>query len=79
MNEQDSITINIEVKVTSNNVEEATVSIPPEIRLTERLVSFLNDALKARNLKLKHWAITTPEQEKELENLPNVTVGQAKE
>ena len=79
MDDQKNITINIEVQVAANGVGEATVSIPPEIRLTERLVNFLNEALKARDLQLKHWAITTPEHEQELENLPNVTVGQTKE
>lgn len=56
----------------------ATVTVPPELRLTERLVSFLNSALQARDLTLKHWTITTPEQEKELESLPNVKMEQTK-
>jgi hypothetical protein len=71
----ESITVNCEVKV---NAEDgvATVVVPPELRLTERLVSFLHAALAQRDLELKHWTITTPEHEKELENLPNVTMGQ---
>jgi hypothetical protein len=78
MEEVESITINIEVKVYEEN-DEATVVVPPEVRLTERLVSYLNEALKARDLLLKRWTLTTPEQEKELENLPNVIMEQAKE
>ena len=73
MEEVEGITINIDVKVQASN-GEATVIVPPEVRLTERLVSFLHGALKARDLELKHWTITVPEQEKELENLPNVTM-----
>ena len=72
MEEQEAITINCKVEV---HAEEgiATITVPPEIRLTERLVSYLHAALKARDLKLKHWTISA-EQEKELENLPNVVI-----
>lgn len=73
--EQQSITVNCEVQVNALD-GIATVAVPPELRLTERLVSFLHAALKQRDLELKHWTITTPEQEKELENLPNVIMGQ---
>lgn len=75
MEEQEAITVNCEVQVKARD-GVATVSVPPELRLTERLVAFLHAALKQRDLELKHWTITTPEQEKELENLPNVTMGQ---
>ncbi len=75
MEEVDSITVNCEVQVSAED-GIATVAVPPELRLTERLVSFLHAALAQRDLELKHWTITTPEQEKELENLPNVTMGQ---
>lgn len=74
--EEENITINIEVKVEVGTNSEATVTIPPEVRLTQRLVQFLHEALKARDLELKHWTITIPEQEKELENLPNVVMEQ---
>ena len=72
MEEQDAISINCRIDV---HAEEgvATVTVPPEIRLTERLVSYLHSALNARDLKLKHWTINA-EQEKELGNLPNVVV-----
>ncbi len=73
MEEQDSITVNCEVSVNAKN-GVATVSVPAELRLTARLVSFLHEALKQRDLELKHWTISIPEQEKELENLPNVTM-----
>ena len=75
MTEVESITFNCEVKVSAED-GVATVTLPPELRITERLVINLNDALKQRDLKLKHWTITTPEQEKELENLPNVVMEQ---
>lgn len=71
----DPIGVNCEVLVsTEGNI--ATVTVPAELRLTERLVAFLHAALKQRDLELKHWTIATPEQEKELKNLPNVVMGQ---
>ncbi len=72
MEEQEAISVNCRVEV---HAEEgiATVTIPPEIRLTERLVSYLHAALKARDLTLKHWTINT-DQEKDLGNLSNVVV-----
>lgn len=78
MEEQTPITVNCEVQIHAVD-GIATVTVPPELRLTERLVSFLHDALKQRDLELKHWTITLPEQEKELENLPNVIMGQPQE
>lgn len=76
--EVESVTFNCEVRVFA---EEgiATVILPPELRITERLVTNLHAALQARDLELKHWTITTPEQQTELENLPNVTMGQAQD
>ncbi len=73
MEEQLPISVNCEVLVAAEG-GIATVTVPAELRLTERLVAFLHAALKERDLELKHWTITLPEQEKELENLPNVTM-----
>jgi hypothetical protein len=67
------INVNIEVIVDEND-GIATVTVPPELRFTERLVAFLHAAVKERGLELKNWTITTPEQEKELNNLSNVIV-----
>lgn len=78
MEEQESINVNCEVKVHAEN-GIATVTIPPEVRLTERLVTFLHAALKQRDLELKHWTISLPEQEQELEKLPNVVMEQNQE
>jgi hypothetical protein len=75
MESVEPIRVNCEILVSAEG-SVATVTIPPELRLTERLVAYLNAALKQRDLELKHWTITSPEQEKELENLPNVTMGQ---
>ena len=75
MVEVEAVTFNCEVRVFAEE-GVATVVLPPELRITERLVAFLHAALKQRELELKHWTITTPEQEKELENLPNVTMEQ---
>ena len=78
MEPQLPIKVNCEVLVAAQD-GVATVTVPPELRLTARLVTFLNSALQARDLTLKHWTITTPEQEKELESLPNVKMEQTKE
>ena len=78
MEEQLPISVNCEVLVAAKD-GIATVTVPAELRLTERLVSFLHTALKERDLELKHWTITLPEQEKELERLPNVTMENAEE
>ena len=72
MEEVDPITLNAEVKITAEG-DEATVRIPEEIRITERLASSLAQALAARNLTLKHW-ILSPTQKEELLGLANVTV-----
>ena len=72
---QDALNVNCKVEIEANK-GIATIIVPPELRLTERLVSFLHAALAQRELELKHWTISTPEQEEELENLPNVTMGQ---
>lgn len=69
---QAPITLNLEVGVTAD-FGEATVILPPELRLTETVVSKLNSALTARELKLKHWTVSE-EQKKDLENLNNVVV-----
>lgn len=72
MPDQEALNVNCKVEIEANK-GIATVIVPPELRLTERLVSYLHAALKARDLQLKHWTIS-PEQEKELGNLPNVVV-----
>ncbi len=78
MNEQLPISVNCQVLISAEG-GVATVTVPAELRLTERLVSFLHAALKERDLELKHWTITLPEQEKELERLPNVTMENTQE
>ncbi len=73
--EQQPITVSLEVVITSNSSGHATVSFPPELRPSERLVSFLANSLQERGLELKHWRLSA-EQKVELENLPNVVVKQ---
>jgi cell fate regulator YaaT (PSP1 superfamily) len=72
MEEQEAISVNCKVDVHAED-GIATVTVPPEIRLTERLVSHLHAALKARDLELKHWTVNE-EQEKDLEKLSNVVI-----
>ncbi len=72
MKPQEGININCKVEVQAEG-GIATIAVPPEIRLTERLVSYLHAALKARDLTLKHWTINA-DQEKDLGNLKNVVV-----
>jgi hypothetical protein len=71
--EQASINVNLEVTVTADSNGHATVAFPPELRPSERLVAFLAQALKERDLELKHWRLS-PEQRAELESLSNVVV-----
>ena len=71
--EQQSISISLEVAVTSNPNGHATVAFPPELRPSERLVSFLANSLRERGLELKYWRLSA-EQKVELESLPNVMV-----
>lgn len=71
--EQQAISVKLEVTVTSDVNGQATVAFPPELRPSERLVSFLAQALKERGMLLKHWRLS-PEQRVELENLSNVVV-----
>jgi len=77
MEEQEAISVNCKVEVHAKE-GIATVTVPPELRLTERLVSYLHAALGARDLKLEQWTVNA-EQEKDLENLPNVVVRDKKE
>ena len=74
-NEVESITFNCEVRIFADD-GVATVVLPEELRITERMVTYLHAALKQRDLELRHWTISLPEQQKELENLPNVTMEQ---
>ena len=72
MEEAEPVIFNIAVKVLVEG-EDATLQLPPEVRPTERLVSYLYTILKARNLKIKHWTIDKSQQ-KALESLSNVMV-----
>ena len=71
--EVEAITFNCEVKIFAED-GIATVVLPEELRITERLVTHLHSALKQRDLELKRWTISSPAQEQELNNLPNVIV-----
>jgi len=72
MEEVESVVFNVQVKVLAEG-EEATVQLPPEIKPTERFVSYLHTVLKARDLEIKHWTLDE-EQQKALESLSNVVV-----
>ena len=69
---QEVLKLDVEVAVAVEG-DEATIALPPEIRLTERLVAYLAQALNERGLKLRHWTLT-PEQQEELKKLSNVVV-----
>lgn len=75
--EVDPISMNALIKVTVSG-DDATVYVPEEIRITERLATSLNQALAARNLKLKHWALSEA-QKQELLRLSNVVVQEQEE
>ena len=72
MEEVEPVTFNVSVKVLAEG-ENAAVEIPPEITPTERLVSYLYQVLKARNLKITQWTLNESQQ-KALEALSNVVV-----
>lgn len=71
--ELESVVFNISVKVTGEEGGEVTVALPEEVRLTERLVSYLHAVLQARGLKIRHWTLYES-QRLELESLSNVVV-----
>ena len=80
-NELEQIVFSVAVKVTKDTEDgEVTVTLPPELRPTERLASYLQTILKARELTIKHWAFDVDAQRDEsslraeLENLSNVMV-----
>jgi hypothetical protein len=73
MESQVAITISLEVGVTADELGEATVILPPELRMTEAVVGKLHSAIRARELELKHWTVSN-EQLKELESLSNVVI-----
>jgi hypothetical protein len=72
MEEVEPVTFNVSVKVLAEG-ENAAVEIPPEIIPTERLVSYLYQVLKARNLNITQWTLNESQQ-KALEALSNVVV-----
>lgn len=74
---EEVLKIDVEVSVLVDGVE-ATIALPPEMRLTERLVAHLDQQLSARGLELKRWTLT-PEQQEELRKLSNVVVKENEE
>lgn len=79
MVELDPVVFNISVKVTADNEDgDVTVQMPPEVRPTERLVSYLHTVLKDRGLSIKRWTLDETQQ-KELESLSNVVVERKEE
>ena len=71
MVDRDPIVIRVEVAVKEEEDGVATVQLPQELRVTEKLATTLNDALKARDLKLRKWVLSEAQQ-KELKDLNNV-------
>lgn len=71
---QEPIILNLEIQVTEEN-SIATLQCPEELRITERAATVLHEAMAARGLKLKKWVLTR-DQQKDLEGLTNVKVGE---
>lgn len=71
--EQQAINVSLEVTVESDADGRATVAFPPELRPSERLVSFLSQSLRERGMELRHWRLSHVQRE-ELESLNNVVV-----
>ncbi len=71
------IVLNLEVEIIEND-GVVTLQCPAELRITERVASVLHQAVAARGLTLKKWSITA-DQQKDLEGLSNVVVGETEE
>jgi hypothetical protein len=74
-NVQEPIVLNLEIQVTEVD-GIATLQCPEELRITERAAAVLHQAMEARGLKLKKWVLTL-DQQKDLEGLTNVEVGES--
>lgn len=70
-----NITLNSTVLVKVENGTEATVVIPPEIRLTQNLLALLKDAVSSQGFQLTHMEISK-EHVQELGNLKDVVLRQ---
>ena len=75
INMQEPITLNLEIQVTEEN-GIATLQCPEELRITERAAGVLHQAVEARGLSLKKW-IVSEDQQKDLEGLANVKMGES--
>jgi hypothetical protein len=78
LNEQpapQNIILNSTVVVKVENGTEATIIVPPELRLTQALFVLLQDAVANQGLKLTHMEISK-EHVQELGNLENVALRQ---
>ena len=63
----------VEVKISKVKDKKASIVVPPEIRLTQDLLNYVNLALAERGLELAHMDISEQHRE-ELGSLPNVVV-----
>ena len=63
------------VKVKVANLTEATIIVPPELRLTQELLTLLQDAVISQGFKLTHLEVSK-EHVPELGNLQNVVLRQ---
>ncbi len=68
----ETLVLNLEIEILGED-GVATVTCPPELRITERVASVLHQAVDARGLKLKHWSVSE-DQKRDLEILTNVII-----
>jgi hypothetical protein len=75
MIEKETVQFTADIGISVEN-KEATVIVPPEIRITQGLLNFIVRMVQERGFTLKHMEIS-PQHEEELKNLPNVVLEQA--
>jgi len=71
--EPQNINLTSTVKVEAGDDRKASITIPPELRLTPQLLELLNQALQAQGLALSHLNISE-EHKADVGKLPNVVL-----
>ena len=65
------------VKVEEIESRKVKIIVPEELRLTERLLKFVNDSLRVQGFELAHMDITEAHKV-DLKGLPNVVLNEGK-
>lgn len=71
-NNIESLQFTAEIRIEATG-KEATIFVPPELRITPALLNYIGAALDYKGLTLKHMNISK-EHEKEIAEIPNVVL-----